>query len=88
MRGSGWGRPEPSFKVNHDIQEGEGDKGELECCDASRHAAGDRSAGVLELPGSGVWIRELLKNVAHCLVPLLNPVVSTTLVEGVNSIYC
>ena len=48
-----------------------------------------RSPGVLELQESdGVRICEQVKNVGHCLVPVLDPVVYMGLVERVDLIRC
>ena len=48
-----------------------------------------RSTGVLELQGSdGVRICEQGKNVTHCSVLELDPVVDTGLVERVDPIHC
>ena len=91
VRGSGWDRPMVSFKVGDYVLVGRQTKGTL---DISTHpgvlqVTEVRSAGVLEFQGSdGVRICEQVKNVAHCPVPVLDPVVDTSLVTRVDPIHC
>ena len=80
MRGSGWDRPKVSFKVGDYVLVGRQTKGTM---DIATHpgvmqVSEVRNGGVLELRGSdGVRITEQVKNVAHLLVPVLDPVVDT-----------
>ena len=90
VRRSGWNRPKVSFKVGDYVVVGRQLKGTL---DISTHpgvlqVTKVRSTGVLELQGSdGVRISEQVKNVAHCPVLVLDPVVNTGLVMRVDPIH-
>ena len=91
LTGSGSDRPKVSFKVGDYVLVGRRTKGTL---DIATHpgvlqVSEVRNAGVMELIRSdGVRITEQVKNVAHCPVPVLDPVVDTGLVERVGPIHC
>ena len=72
VRGSGWDRPKPSFKVGDFVLVGRQTKETLDIATHLEVLQGVevRRSSVLELQGSdGVRICEQVKNVAHCLVP-------------------
>ena len=91
VRGGGWDRPKPNFKVGEDVLVGRQTKGTLDIATYPQvlQVTEVKGHGVLELEGSdGVRICEQVKNVAHCPVPVLDPVVGTGLVERVDPIHC
>ena len=89
VRGSGSDTPKVTFKVRDYVMVGRQTKGTLDTLTHPRvlQVSEVRSMRVLELQGSdGVRICEQVKNVAHCPVPVLDPVVDTGMVERVDPI--
>ena len=91
VRGSGWDRPKPSFKVGEYVLVGRQTKGSL---DIVAHPGVLQvpevwGLGVLELWGSdGVRTCEQVKNMAHYPVQVLDPIVDTKTMVCVVQIHC
>ena len=90
VRGSGWDRPKPRFKVGECVLVGRQTKGKLDIATHTEvlQVTEVKGNGLLELQGSdGVRICEQVKNAAHCSVPVLDPSVDTGLVDRVDPIH-